>query len=156
MIIITGFLLFLFIITCILLTVIILLQSSKGEGLASGAFGGGGGGVESFFGGRGAGSFLSKLTTYLAIAFIALALILAKFYGGTSAPELKEPTQEQSVSVTSDEPTEPSTTVSEGDISESGTETGTEGQRSEGVSEPRKKETPTGNTETPNDTKEGG
>lgn len=150
--IITGFLLFLFVITCILLTVIILLQSSKGGGLA-GAFGGAG--VESFLGGRGAGNFLSKFTTYLAIAFIVLALILAKFYGGTSAPDVQEHQQEQSQAATSDET--PKSSISEGKTSEAGTETETEGQKPEGVAEPTKTETPAGKTETtPNDTKEGG
>ena len=53
---------------CILLIIVVLLQSSKGSGLA-GAFGGGGG-AGAVFGGRGAATFLSKLTAVLAIIFM--------------------------------------------------------------------------------------
>lgn len=53
---------------CILLIIIVLLQSSKGSGLA-GAFGGGGG-AGAVFGGRGAATFLSKMTAALAIIFM--------------------------------------------------------------------------------------
>jgi preprotein translocase subunit SecG len=56
------------ILICASLIIVVLLQSAKGEGLA-GAFGGGGlsGAV---FGGRGAATFLSKATSYLAICFM--------------------------------------------------------------------------------------
>jgi len=148
--IITGFLLFLFVITCILLTVVILLQSSKGEGLASGAFGGTG--MQSIFGGRGAGTFLSKLTTWLAIAFIVLALILAKFYGGSSAINPEELQKEQSQSAIS-ETTEPLETTPEGETLEAETKTEAEGTKSEGVKEPTKTETPAEKSETPDETK---
>jgi preprotein translocase subunit SecG len=63
-----------FIIT-ILLMIVILLQSSKGGGLA-GVFGGGGG-MGAVFGGRGAASFLSKVTTVLAALFLGLALLIS-------------------------------------------------------------------------------
>lgn len=58
----------------VLLMIVILLQSSKGGGLA-GVFGGGAMGT--VFGGRGAASFLSKLTTILATIFLALALLIS-------------------------------------------------------------------------------
>lgn len=77
-----GFFIFLFVIASVLLIVLILIQDTKGEGLASGVFGGSG--AEALLGGRGAATFLSKLTTYLAIGYIVLALILARFYGTTS------------------------------------------------------------------------
>ena len=59
---------------CLLLIVVVLLQSSKGGGLA-GAFGGGGA-SQAVFGGRGAGTFLSRTTTVLAIIFMLTSLSL--------------------------------------------------------------------------------
>ncbi len=69
-------LLVLFVLDAALLMVVILLQDSKGQGLA-GAFGGGGGGATSFFGARGASTFLSKATTYLGTAFLVLCIIMS-------------------------------------------------------------------------------
>jgi preprotein translocase subunit SecG len=69
------FVLFFYIIVCFALTIVILLQSSKGGGLA-GAFGGGGG-MGAVFGGRGAATFLSRVTTVLATAFMLIALALS-------------------------------------------------------------------------------
>ncbi len=62
------------VIVCIALIVVVLLQSSKGGGLA-GAFGGGGG--QTMFGGQETATFLSRTTTYLAVAFMVLSLSLA-------------------------------------------------------------------------------
>jgi len=62
------------VVVCIALIIVVLLQSSKGGGLA-GAFGGGGG--QTMFGGQETASFLSKITTYLAVAFMLLSLMLA-------------------------------------------------------------------------------
>jgi preprotein translocase subunit SecG len=62
------------VVNCILLIVVVLLQSSKGGGLA-GAFGGGGA-TQAVFGGRGAGTFLSKATTVLAVVFMVTSLTL--------------------------------------------------------------------------------
>ncbi|MGB2769318.1 MAG: preprotein translocase subunit SecG [Candidatus Zixiibacteriota bacterium] len=59
---------------CIGLIVSILMQSAKGEGLA-GAFGGSGV-TGAVFGGRGAATFLSKATTFMAIAFFVSCLVL--------------------------------------------------------------------------------
>jgi preprotein translocase subunit SecG len=59
---------------CLVLILVVLLQSSKGSGLA-GAFGGAGG--QTMFGGQETATFLSRLTTYLAIAFMVLSLLLA-------------------------------------------------------------------------------
>ncbi|UCH77356.1 MAG: preprotein translocase subunit SecG [Candidatus Coatesbacteria bacterium] len=56
---------------------VVLLQTGKGAGL-SGVFGGGGAASESFFGGRGPGTFLAKLTTVAAIMFMVTSLVLAK------------------------------------------------------------------------------
>ena len=69
------------------LILVILMQSAKGEGLA-GAFGGSGitGAV---FGGRGAATFLSKATTFLAIAFFVSCLVLTVLFpsGGVASRE---------------------------------------------------------------------
>ena len=107
--IIVGFILVLFVPACILLPIIILLQDSKGEGLSSSAFGGAGGSMQSVLGGQGAATFLSKVTTWLAIGFMTMALFLMRFYGETGG-ELK-PLQEEAaqteVTITpSDETTE--------------------------------------------------
>lgn len=59
---------------CIALIVVVLLQSSKGGGLA-GAFGGGG--DQTVFGGHETATFLSRATTYLAVVFMLLSLILS-------------------------------------------------------------------------------
>lgn len=68
-----GIVLFLHIVVCVLLIVIVLLQSGKSADLA-GAFGGVG--SQSTFGPRGAASFLSKMTTTLAILFMVTSLTL--------------------------------------------------------------------------------
>lgn len=66
---------------CVVLTLIILLQDSKGEGLSSSAFGGSG--MQSVLGGHGAATFLSKLTTWIAVGFMVISLFLMRFYGET-------------------------------------------------------------------------
>ena len=62
------------VIVCLVLIVVVLMQSSKGGGLA-GAFGGGG--DQTVFGGHETATFLSKATTYLAVLFMVLSLLLA-------------------------------------------------------------------------------
>lgn len=69
-----ALLVIIFLIVALLLIVSILMQNSKGTGLA-GAFGGMGG-ASAVFGGRGAATFLSKATTYLAIAFFVLTILI--------------------------------------------------------------------------------
>ena len=69
-----GLIQFIHIIVCIGLIVIVLLQADKGEGLA-GAFGGGA--SSTVFGERGAGGFMSKLTTSMAIVFMITSLIIS-------------------------------------------------------------------------------
>jgi preprotein translocase subunit SecG len=68
---------------CLLLILVVLLQSSKGSGLA-GAFGGGGG--QTMFGGQETATFLSRLTTYLAVLFMVLSLLLAFLSSRRAAP----------------------------------------------------------------------
>ena len=68
-----GFILFIHIMVSFLLIIIVLLQSGKSADLAD-AFGGMG--SQSTFGPRGAASFLSKMTTTLAILFMVTSLVL--------------------------------------------------------------------------------
>jgi len=63
----TGFLIALHILVCIILILVILIQTGRGAGLA-GVFGSTGG--ETVFGGRGAAPFLIKATIVLAILFM--------------------------------------------------------------------------------------
>ena len=107
--IIVGFILVLFVPACVLLPIIILLQDSKGEGLSSSAFGGAGGSMQSVLGGQGAATFLSKVTTWLAIGFMVMALFLMRFYGETGGElkPLQEEAAQSEVTITpSDETTE--------------------------------------------------
>lgn len=100
-----GFVMVLFVPVCILLVVIILLQDSKGEGLSSSAFGASE--VQSILGGRGAATFLSKLTTWLAVGFMVMSLFLMRFYGdinsGALSPIETEETQSESAMSTDDD-----------------------------------------------------
>ena len=103
--IIIGFIVFLFVPICVVLTLIILLQDSKGEGLSSSAFGGAE--MQSVLGGRGAATFLGKLTTWLAIGFMVISLFLMRFYGEDSGSELTPIEQETTQEAT----TEPADTT---------------------------------------------
>lgn len=94
-----GLFLILHILVCMFLIVIVLLQSGKSADLA-GAFGGMG--SQSSFGPRGRASFLSKMTTTLAILFMLTSLslyIIAANKSGTKSVISKEdgrPVQTQS------------------------------------------------------------
>ncbi len=82
----------------IVLVVAILLQAGKGGGLAA-AFGGGGP-SETVFGGRGAATFLTKLTTVVGILFFVTSFSLALLSRHTEGPrslidrEMQETTAE--------------------------------------------------------------
>lgn len=128
--IIMGFIVFLFVPICVVLTLIILLQDSKGEGLSSSAFGGAE--MQSVLGGRGAATFLSKLTTWLAIGFMVISLFLMRFYGEDSGSELTpiepETTQEattEPVDTTGGETVETPTDEGSGDDSKTEIDGGT-------------------------------
>ena len=79
-----GFLVTLFIFTCILMVIVILMQASKGGGLAS-SFGGMGaaGGI---LGARGASSILQRATVGLGIFYGLLCLIISVMSTGTEVP----------------------------------------------------------------------
>ncbi|MCI0513984.1 preprotein translocase subunit SecG [candidate division KSB1 bacterium] len=82
-----SFLLIIHVLVSIALMIVILMQASKGGGLA-GVFGGST--VGSVFGGRGVASFLSKLTTGLAIAFLVLCLVLGRITSGDSGARMTQ------------------------------------------------------------------
>ncbi|RKU38879.1 preprotein translocase subunit SecG [Candidatus Poribacteria bacterium] len=131
--IIIGFVLVVFVPLCVVLTLVILLQDSKGEGLSSSAFGGAE--MQSVLGGRGAATFLSKMTTWLAIGFMLISLFLMRFYGeeqsGALTPIEQETTQEATVEATA----EPVDT-----IGEEGVETATDGAGGETTDDSSKTE----------------
>jgi len=62
------------VIVCIFLVAVVLLQRGKGAQVGA-VFGGGGGGT--MFGSRGAGNFLTKLTTGAAVIFMITSLSLS-------------------------------------------------------------------------------
>jgi len=62
------------VIVCIFLVAVVLLQRGRGAQIGA-VFGGGGGGT--MFGGRGAGNFLTKLTTGAAVVFMLTSLSLS-------------------------------------------------------------------------------
>ena len=134
--IIMGFVLFLFVPVCVVLTLIILLQDSKGEGLSSSAFGGAE--MQSVLGGRGAATFLGKLTTWLAIAFMVISLFLMRFYGEGGGGELTPIEQE----TTQEGTTEPADTTGEGTV-----ETPTDGDTADDASDSSKTEIDGGTTD---------
>ena len=89
-------LIFLHIVISILLMVVILLQSSKGGGLA-GAFGGSGG-MGAVFGSRGTATFLSKVTTILAVLFMLSCIgqsLYSKSQGRTAPASVIEQERER-------------------------------------------------------------
>tara|TARA_B100000029_G_C17577272_1_gene958569 strand:+ start:2309 stop:2686 length:378 start_codon:yes stop_codon:yes gene_type:complete len=67
--------LFVFVIVCVLLVGIILLQSSQSGGMGSALAGNT---LNSAFGGQGADRLLVKTTTFLAVTFMCLAILLSK------------------------------------------------------------------------------
>ncbi len=76
------------VISCVALVVSILLQSGKGGGLA-GSFGAGS--TQTLFGGRGAGTFLTRASTVLAVVFFLTSLTLglsASHTAGTASRSL--------------------------------------------------------------------
>jgi preprotein translocase subunit SecG len=74
----TALVLFIHVFVCLALIIIVLLQAGKGADMGA-AFGGGG--SQSLFGGGGATTFLSKVTTAIAILFMCTSLFLVYSYG---------------------------------------------------------------------------
>lgn len=67
-------LIILYVIACLFLILVVLLQAGKGGGLGALA---GGGGSSSVFGGRGAATFLTKLTGFMAGMFMVLSVAIS-------------------------------------------------------------------------------
>ncbi|MBW2272626.1 MAG: preprotein translocase subunit SecG [Deltaproteobacteria bacterium] len=76
----TTFLTVLHIMVCVVLIAVVLLQRGKGSDIGASL---GGGGSNTVFGGRGAGNFLTKITTASAITFMLTSLTLS--YIGSQA-----------------------------------------------------------------------
>lgn len=91
-----AFLSFIHVLDCVLLIVVVLLQSSRGGGLSA-AFGGAG--TQAIFGGRGAGTFLSRATSVLAVIFMLTSLTLTLYGGptGTRKSALAEQAKKEGV-----------------------------------------------------------
>ena len=124
-----GFVLAIHIVVCVLLVVIVLLQSGKSADLA-GAFGGGG--SQSTFGPRGAATFLSKMTTTLAVLFMVTSLtlwIIAAKKAGTILSK-EDVQQEQTAEQTPGQPAEEKPGAAD-DTDKQTTETETEKKESE-------------------------
>jgi len=75
----------LLVLVSVLLMVVILMQSSKGGGLA-GTFGGGST-ANALFGGVGAGNFLTKVTTGLAVGYMVLIVLIGVLNKGGSTAQ---------------------------------------------------------------------
>lgn len=132
-------LLIFFVPICILLILIVLLQAGKGGGLA-GAFGGAG--AQTFLGARGAVDFLSKLTIYLAIGFMVLALILSLTFGGRRNIKVEEEIAAPAAAGTSTEEAPPA-------------EAGTTQESAPGTSQPQSTPSPEEGSKTPTPEGEG-
>lgn len=94
-----GFLITIHTLVSILLVTFILMQASQGGGLA-GSFGGQA--SNTLLGARGAASLLTKITTWLAIIFMALAILISlvgtTVTTGTGSSVLQDAVEEQSLS----------------------------------------------------------
>ena len=80
----TTFLTVLHVMVCFVIVVVVLLQRGKGAEIGA-VFGGGA--SSTVFGSRGAGNFLTKITTGAAITFMCTSLALAYFSAGTREGE---------------------------------------------------------------------
>jgi len=87
------------IVVCLALIMIVLLQTGKGANMGA-AFGGS---SQTIFGSSGATTFLTKLTTIVAVIFMLTSLVLAFLHGPRTSSSVvgtpSEPTQKQSAPV---------------------------------------------------------
>ncbi|MBI5602894.1 MAG: preprotein translocase subunit SecG [Deltaproteobacteria bacterium] len=81
-------LIFIHILVCLALIMIVLLQTGKGASMGA-AFGGS---SQTIFGSSGASTFLTKLTTIVAVVFMLTSLLLAFLHGpGSSSSVVSTP-----------------------------------------------------------------
>jgi preprotein translocase subunit SecG len=80
----TTFLTVLHVMVCIVIVIVVLLQRGKGAEIGA-VFGGGA--SSTVFGSRGAGNFLTKITTGAAMTFMCTSLALAYFSAGVREGE---------------------------------------------------------------------
>ena len=92
------------IIVCILLIGVVLLQRGKGADLGASL---GGGSANTIFGSRGAGNFLTKITTASAITFMGTSLTLSYFGYQTSDIRLFDETEPYEIPIEGDAPALP-------------------------------------------------
>ena len=91
-----GLITILHVLTCLCLVAIVLLQQGKGADMGVAL---GGGASNTVFGARGAGNFLTKLTTGAAIIFMITSLTLSRMTGSSgvedilSAPAIEVPAE---------------------------------------------------------------
>ena len=106
----------LYVILCILLIIVILLQAGKGGGMGV-AFGGAA--SQSMFTSSGAGNFLTRLTSILAIFFMLFSLVLSWSSSKTGSERLKTASKtvptvnqilDETLGVTSNNASAPATT----------------------------------------------
>jgi preprotein translocase subunit SecG len=102
------FILVVHILVCSGLCIIVLLQVGKGAGLSS-VFGAKGGADETLFGGKGAGGFLAKVTTAIAIIFMVTSLTLALITSRRTSESIVK-TKSTVIEQKKETPTHPSTT----------------------------------------------
>jgi preprotein translocase subunit SecG len=96
-----GTLVVLHVLICLVLVAAVLLQSGRGGGLVS-AFGTSGG--SAIFGGRGAGTFLTKATTILGAAFMLTSLVLALLSGAATGGRPKSALEREAERAASEVP----------------------------------------------------
>lgn len=92
-----GLIIALHIVVCAILIMLVLVQSDKGGGLAGSISGLGG--VNTVFGGMGTANVLTKTTTWFAIGFMCLCIVLDLFVARSSTEQVKSILQKRAEKV---------------------------------------------------------
>lgn len=96
----TAFLVVLHVLVCLFLVLFVLLQPGARGGVGA-AFGGAGG--QTVFGGRGANTFLAKLTAGAAVIFMLTSITLS-FFGSSSTSVMADRAKAKPAAVTTEAP----------------------------------------------------